>query len=73
VDLEAFKRTKGGDDAQWVCCPVCDGSEFAVVARFAGDKPFVAYIVCPSEACAGNEGIPIVGGFLGVIGVGGVI
>lgn len=66
VSIEKFNRERGGDDAQFLGCPKCEGSEFAVVVRFAQGKPFVAHLVCVGEKCIdlGADGLEIVGGFL---------
>lgn len=64
VELDAFKRSKGQDDAAFLICPVCEAQEFAIVVRFAVNKPFVAHLVCVSEKCDGEQVIDVINGEL---------
>lgn len=46
VDLAAYRVQRGGDDAGFLHCPVCEGGDFAVVCRGIHDKPYVAALLC---------------------------
>jgi hypothetical protein len=64
VALEQRARDRGGDDARFVSCSDCGSDDFSVVVRFANGRPFVAALVCTSEACAESPGILVENGFL---------
>ena len=49
LDLARAKR----EGAAFICCPTCgpgldpaEGTDWAAVARFNGDQPFIAALVC---------------------------
>ena len=51
-----------GSEASFLCCPVCGGTEFAVVCRFNDGSPFIVVLVC--AGCRGASEIGVTEGVL---------
>jgi hypothetical protein len=66
IDFQQYRLRKMGQtgEANFICCPKCEGDEWAVVVISDGKAPFIYSLVCISETCLGDVFLPVNGGVI---------